>query len=169
MWIALRRPLLLLFMLGCVVSFVVSQRLSVRLIADGAISFAFVPFFQVVAFAVTYWVARPAVAFSRALDGFFAGYTPWHVWFVGLAVASALTMPIRWSLQTLVLSAVPFVLWSAHIDYRFFRDAMNRARGAAIRDVVIQRAIGWTGVTVYFLGIAIRDDVWPEIVRRVSR
>ena len=39
----LRRPLLLLFVLGCGVSMEVSGRFSLRLIADGMISFAFVP------------------------------------------------------------------------------------------------------------------------------
>jgi hypothetical protein len=61
--VALRRPLLLAFTLGCAVSLLASGRLSARLIVDGAVSFAFVPVFEVLAFAALY---RRGIAVCRS-------------------------------------------------------------------------------------------------------
>jgi hypothetical protein len=164
MWLVVRRPLLVLFVIACTVSFLASRRLSVRLIADGGLSFAFVPICQVLAFAAAYTIGHRPLPFSRAADLFFAGYTPWLLWLIGLCAVSAVTWPMYWSLTLFELSAVPAVAWSGYVDYRFFRDVMDRPPAAAARALMVQRAIGWVGVIGYFVGIPLGGDLWPEIL-----
>ena len=75
----IKRALLFLLVMGCVVSAAASGRISARLILDGAISFAFIPIFQIAAFALVYRFRRRAAGalpFARASDQFFAGDFP---------------------------------------------------------------------------------------------
>jgi hypothetical protein len=169
-----RRPLLLAFLLGCGVSMLASGRLTLRLIVDGTLSFAFVPLCELVAYAVVYRlqrgtrsIAHPASAsanvtadkeaghYAQAADRYFAGNTPWLWWLVALMAAAAI-LPVRTTdLLPLVLmtSVIPIAL-SVRSDWRFFRrDGRTRARAAA--DVVLQRAIAWSLATAYFFGLAI--------------
>src|SRR5580765_4192318 len=76
-WRTTRRPLLLLFVFGCVVSLQASNRLSVRLILDGIISFAFVPVFEMLSLAIVYRRAPRRVPFAQAMDAFFVANAPW--------------------------------------------------------------------------------------------
>ena len=57
-----RRPLFLAFVLGCGVSMLGSGRLTLRLIADGALSFAFVPLAELLGFVIAYSKSRPATS-----------------------------------------------------------------------------------------------------------
>jgi hypothetical protein len=168
---AAARPLLLLFVLGCVVSLIASGRLSVRLIVDGSFSFAFLPACCVAGFAIVYFVRRERpVAFGRALDLFFIGQMPWLIWLIVFASVGAIVEPRRMGpwLRRLEWSViVPFV-WTAIIDFHFFREVMGRAPGAAVRDLVLYRAIAWGAATLYFFGIAIWYEVVPVVVDWVN-
>jgi hypothetical protein len=155
---ALRKPVLLAFVLGCTVSIVASGRLSVRLITDGAVSFAFLPLVEMAALAAVYRTGRRPISFARAVDLFFAGNTPWLLWLVGVATLSCLVPPKQvapWPVWIAAALAVPVAVWSAYLDFHFFRAALGRPAGGAVRAVVLQRAMAWPAATLYFLGIAI--------------
>ena len=169
LWVVVRRPLTFLFVCGCVVSMWTSGRLSVRLIADGAVSFAFLPAFQLLAFAVVYRRAPRQLPFAQAADRFFAGSAPWLWWLVSFAALRCLLTPLQAGAPPQLLldfvkaTLVGVLAWSAYVDHRFFREVLLAPESA--RDLILQRAIGWTGGAVYFFGIA----VWPVIVSGVGR
>jgi hypothetical protein len=169
LWVLLRRPLRLLFICGCVVSLWASGRLSVRLIADGAVSFAFLPVFSLAALAAVYWQSPRRVSFARAADLFFIANAPWLVWLVAFAALRALESPTLAAAPPLVLSSaielslVVVAAWSAYVDWHFFREVLPHPSGSA-RDLILQRAIGWSCSVAYFVGIAI----WAEIAGRIG-
>jgi hypothetical protein len=164
----MRRSLLLLIAIACVVSVCASGRLSARLALDGAVAFAFIPAFEVLSFAAIWPRLRAharatGLTFGTAFDAFSAGNRPWLFWMLLLVLVGML--PPRqadsWILPLLLSSLVPFVL-VVLADVRFVRVALGRPAQAARMDILLQRLIGWTGGVVYFLGIAL----WAEIVPR---
>jgi hypothetical protein len=155
-WVLARRPLLLLLVLACCVSVAASGRFTLRLIVDGAVSFAFVPLSELLAFAIVYRLRRPSIRFSQAVDRFFAGNTPWLWWWVAI-MAGAMVMPVlrHGSLLPLLLVSAPVpIVLSIAFDLRFFRDVMHATRGRAVVDAVVQRSVAWSAGTAYFIGIA---------------
>jgi len=164
----LRRPLLLAFVFGCAVSALASGRFSARLIADGAVSFAFVPAIELVAFALVYGTGtRQRLPFARVVDLFFTGNTPWLLWLAGLATVGCLVSPRHigsWILPIGLSMLVP-IAWSASIDFHFFREVTNRPAREAIRDLVLHRTLAWTSGAAYFFGIVIWSETLPAIVR----
>ena len=166
-WLLVRRPMLLAFVLGCGVSLLASGRLSPRLILDGAISFAFVPALEAVAFAVVYRLGSRPVRFAPAMDLFFATNRPWLLMLVALAALGVFQSQRQvaiWSvpprLWILAGAAVLAIAWSVYLDFAFFRRALQRSTAAAARDVIVLRGITWILGTVYLLGFA----SWPVIV-----
>jgi hypothetical protein len=151
----------MLFVIGCAVSLVASGQLTLRLIVDGAVSFAFVPAIQLLALATVLRRRRVDPAFAHAVDRFFAGSTAWLVTLIAIGAAAAVTQPVFWSLAMLELAAVPALVASVLMDYRFFRDDMAHARPA--RAVTMQRLIAWPLTVVYFLGVPIWSEVLPRI------
>src|SRR5215471_10121879 len=123
-----RRPLLLLLFLGCFVSLMASGRITVRLIVDGAISFAFVPAFCLAGLAVVWRLGpRTALSFASVADAFFAGFTPWLLWLIVVSGVLAFVPPRAfgsWFFPVLITGALPLV-WSLRIDWRFFRDRLG--------------------------------------------
>ena len=168
-WVLCRRPLRLLFVCGCVVSLWVSGRLSVRLIADGAVSFAFLPVFSLAALAIVYRRSPRRVSFAQAADVFLAANAPWLLWLVAFAALRALESPMQAAAPplalswTIELSLIVAAVWSAYVDLHFFREVLPHPAGSS-RDLILQRAIGWSCSAAYFFGIAI----WPEIVGRIG-
>jgi hypothetical protein len=162
-WTMIRRPLLLALVFGCFVSLQASGRLTVRLITDGVISFAFIPIFEFLSLALVYRRAPRRVPFAEAVDAFFVANAPWLLWlFLFTAIRSVQTpeqaagMPIGW-LSTLLVSLVPFAVWSTYIDVQFFRSVSVRPGVAA--DVAIQRFISWVCILGYFVG----QELWEYI------
>jgi len=167
-WVLLRRPLLLAFAFGCIVSMEDSGRFSVRLIADGMISFAFVPILEALALGVVFRRHPHLIPFARAVDMYFVANAPWLLWLVGFASMRAFETPVRATAMTTPLeltvlaTLVPVALWSAWIDVHYFRAVLPRPAGA-FRDLLIERAIAWPCTIGYFIGVAI----WPEIIGRI--
>ena len=160
-----RRPLWMAFVFGCMVSALASGRFSVRLIADGSVSFAFVPVFEVAALAiVSRGGVRVRLPFAEAVERFFAGNTPWLVWMTIVAAAFAVVPPrdIGPLVRPALFGSVVPLVWSGCADFRFFRDVMQRGVAGARRDVVLYRLIAWTSILTYFFGIA----AWHEYVRQ---
>ena len=161
-----RRPLWLAFVFGCLVSATASGRFSARLIVDGALSFAFVPAFEVAALSIVCRTGvRAKVPFAHAVDRFFAGNTPWLVWMTIVAAAFAVVPPRNSGplLKGAFFGSVGPLVWSGYADFLFFREVMQRDGAGAWRDVGLQRLVGWSAILTYFFGIA----VWHEYVLRI--
>jgi hypothetical protein len=160
----------LLLVVGCSVSLGASGRLTLRLITDGAVSFVFLPFFVVVGFGVVYFsrADRP-LTFARALDLFLTGLLPWLLWLLALGIICSFVPPRRFGpwIYPLEISLILPAVWSAVLDFRF-REVMGRSTGAATRDVVLYRLVGWGGATAYFLGIAIWYEVVPTALKWIA-
>jgi hypothetical protein len=164
----LNRLFFLVLVVGCTVSFLASGRLGLRLIADGAISFAFVPAFTVLGFAAVYFSrAERPLPFVRSLDLFLTSLLPWLLWLIGLSTICSIVSPRRlgpwiWPLE---LSFLLPVIWTSVIDFHFFREVMMRSPRAAIRDLLLYRLVAWGSGVTYFLGIAIWYEVVPVVVK----
>jgi len=157
--------------MGCVVSASASGRISARLILDGAISFAFIPIFQIAAFAIVFRLRRSGdTSFPGAADRFFAGDFPWLLWLVLVAALLGSTphrVNARWFLPIVVSAVVPAVL-VARLDFRFFRHDMGATSRQAKSSVVLHRAIAWTLAIAYFFGIALWSEQLPELAKAVG-
>jgi len=90
---ALRRPLFVAFLLGCMVSLIASQRLTFRHVAGGAISASCILVGQIAALAVLCGRER-GLSFWRAIDLFFMGYGPWSLWILGVSAIWAFASPM---------------------------------------------------------------------------
>jgi len=167
----LRKPLLLLLVLGCGVSAAASGRFSARLILDGALSFAFLPAIEVAALAVVHARGtRRRVPFPEVVDRFFAGNQPWLFWLIALTIVTVTVSPREiggWLPWVASSAVVPFGL-SLRLDLRFFSEVCERSRREAITDLLLNRAIGWPLGVAYFFGIAIWSEQLPEFVHWVG-
>ena len=77
---------------------------------------------------------------------------------------STIGRPILWTSVVLAVSAVAPAIWSAAIDFHFFREVTDATPRAAARGVAVQRVVAWSLAAVYFFGIAL----WPEIAGRLG-
>lgn len=133
------------------------------------VSFAFLPGFQLVSFAVVYRRIPRQLRFARAADRFFAGNAPWLMWLALFAALRSVLTPqqagaapdLVWLVAQATL--VGAVVWSARVDRRFFRDVLSGSTDAT-SDLLLQRTIAWTCSILYFFGIAL----WPEIIGRIA-
>jgi hypothetical protein len=165
---ALRRPLFVAFLLGCMVSLITSQRLALRLVADGAINASFILLGQIGALALV-WRRERVGSFARAIDLFFAGYGPWSLWILSFSAVWAFASPMqafawtgsRWHWFTVVVAAA----WSGYIDLRFFQCVLQRSAERAARDLLLQWAISWSVAIVIFGG----GPLWSEHMRMFGR
>jgi hypothetical protein len=154
----MRRPLLLLFLLGCVVSLQASNRLSARLIADGILSFAFIPVFELLSLAIVYRRAARRVPFAKAVDMFFAGNAPWVYWLLVFVAIRAVQTPEQatawpvWWQWTVMLSLLAPIAWTSYVDLQFFRSVTADPGRRAALDLTLQRLISWTCIVGYFIG-----------------
>jgi hypothetical protein len=165
---ATRQWLLLLLMLGGTVSLLASGRLSVRLIVDGAVSFAFIPTLETLALYVVVRRWRERVSFRAVLGPFLAGNQPWLYWLVAIGALFSVVPPrtIGFTLIDFVAASaiVPFA-WALRLDVRFFVDDCHRRTADAVRDALLHRVIGWGLGVAYFFGIAIWSLTQPTFAR----
>ena len=151
------------FMLGCGVSLHASGRFTLRLIVDGALSFAFVPLSQLIAFAVVHRIQRSSLPFRAAADRYFTTNTPWLWWMLGLLIVGAVLPAFRaGSVMPLALITAPVpILLSVGADWRLFRTD-GRTPGQAVVDIALERAIAWSLAWAWFLGMALtrRDALY---------
>lgn len=139
----------------------VSGRMTVRLIADGALSFAFVPILMLLSLLVVYAWGPRAIRFANAADLFFA-MNLWQVWLVAFMALRCFLTPIQAGAPPLavLLSVVgSFVLTavvSAVRDFKFFRHTLQQPAARAARDLIAQRLIAWSLAIIWFDGPAIR-------------
>lgn len=146
-WIALRRPLMTAFLLGCAVSLMTSERLTLRLVLPATVYWSFVPLCEIGSLAV---VARHRkLSLARTIDGFFESQTAWLLWLVALATV------YRWVAKELWygLAAAVFA-WAAYRDYGFFRRVLERTQAQAARDLALQRGLSWGAALAIFVAPA---------------
>src|SRR5256885_3015965 len=147
-WVLVRRPLWLLLAIGSTVSILAGGRLTARLVLDGAISFAFIPLFEIAALAVVARRMPQRVAFSRAVDLLFTASGPWIVWMLAAsAVASGVeaedlprwTAGARDGIGPAATSAA--VAWFLRTGVHVFRDRLTCSRADAGRGLALPRAL----------------------------
>ncbi len=172
-WTSLRRPLFFAFLLGCMVSLVASQRLTLRHVIGGTVGGFCIILTQIIGLAVV----RPrggrpgdgTISLARSIDLFFAGYGPWMLWILAFSAVWAFATTLhafRWAgSRTIVTSFTLAAIWSAYIDLCFFKRVFRRAAGGAVRDLLLQRAISWT-LAILIFGAA---PLLPEIMRRLGQ
>jgi len=137
----------------------ISGRLTIRLIADGAVSFVFVPFFTIASFALVYRLGNRPLRFTRAVDLFFVA-NPWLPWLAGFTALRCFLTPVQAAVMphglwpAVEVSFVALLAWSAWRDWRFFRDVLERPSTRATRDLILQRAIAWFCALAWFQGPA---------------
>jgi hypothetical protein len=160
-WIAIRRPLLVAFVLGCSISLMTTGRLTLRIAGPATLSWSYIPILEIIALAAV--CGRRLRA--ETIDLFFEGHRAWLLWVIAFAALFAFVpapeviartgFPWIW-----YISAILVVLWSGYVDFGFSRRVLERTRFAALRDVVVQRLIVWSAVFVIF--------VWPAGVQVVA-
>ena len=162
-WTLVRRPLLLMFAMGLVLTHSSSTRVSARTALDGMISFAFLPISEALAVGVVYLRGDRRVPFTRVVDLFLVSNAPWLVWILLFCAWQALLTPWKMSDTTRKLLVASMLLpagWAAYLDLQFFRVVLSRRTPDAAIDLVLARVIGWTCAIGYFFGIAL----WAQIV-----
>ena len=133
----------------------ISSTLTPRLVIDGAVSFLFVPVFQLVSFALIYRRRRRTLPFADAVGRFFGTNTPWHVWMFGLGLWCIAQSPrdaALWSWNEILVAlvaVVPVIAWSWWLE----RDLLRT------RESIAFRAVAWPAVLIYFIGIAAWADM----------
>jgi hypothetical protein len=168
-WLALKKPLLLAFLLGCTVSFLTSGTLTLRLIGPAMIYWGFVPLIEIAALSAVCWNDRQNVPFPRLIDSFFRGYSPWLLWMAGMcAIWSLLSPPAKsldWTVSIVWLDGgvALAIVWSLYIDFRFFRSVLRRTPAGAVRQLALQRVISWSLI----MAIIGAPTIWSDVVGRL--
>ena len=168
-WLALRKPLFLAFFLGCTASFLTVRTLTVRLVVPGMIYWSFVPLIEIAALAAVCRSDRQNVSFPYLIDSFFSGYRPWFLWLAGMCAIWSLLSPaaksLDWTISTVWLfcGVAAAVVWSAHVDFRFFRSVLRRSPARAARELVLQRLISWSLIMLIIGG----PTIWSEATGRL--
>jgi hypothetical protein len=167
-WIAVRRPLFIAFLFGCMVSLVTSQRLTLRHVAGGGVNASFLLLGQIAALAIVCGRDRK-ISFSRTVDLFFAGYGPWTLWILVFSAVWAFTSTRHafnfGGAGSILPTAGLVAIWSLYIDYRFFERVLQRSRARAVWDVMRLWAMCWS-VSIVIFGWG---TVWSEHMRMLDR
>jgi hypothetical protein len=168
-WLALKRPLFVAFVLSCTMSLLTAASLTLRLVGPATIYWSFVPLVEAGALAAVCWSGRGTLSFARAIDLFFTGHGPWSLWLIGLSAIWCFFSPAKalsvTSAVWLYGATAIVIAWSAYIDFCFFRSVFGRSRARASRDLLLQRSISWGLIIAIFGGPAIL----PEIAARFGR
>jgi hypothetical protein len=168
MWLAVKRPLFLAFLLGCAISLVTSAELNLRLAVGAAICWSFVPLAGMAALIPVCGRNRDGLSLARIIDLFFTGQGPWALWLIGLCVIWSFLAPARafafldpfW----LYGGAAVAIVWSVWIDFHFFRLVLGRGRAGAWGGLLLQRLISWSAVILIFGA----PSIPPEIAARLK-
>jgi len=164
-WLSWRKPLLVAVVLGCTMSLITSASLSLRLAGPAAFYWGFVPLAEIAALAAVCWRAKRS-PFGRTVDLFFAGHGPWLLWLIGLCAIWSFVPPIHAFVFTRVWlygAGAIVIVWSAYIDFCFFRFAMGKKPARASRDLLVQRLVSWTIIVAIFGGPAIVPELAAQL------
>jgi hypothetical protein len=168
-----RQPLFYAFVIGCALSLIVSGRLTLRLIAGGALAWSFIPLLQGAAFFIVWRRGEMRIPFAAAFDMFMAGNRIWLVALIAFAGAVSFLSPLQVSALAariehpgeFAVAGMAVAVWSAWADFGFYRSVMERTAREAMRDLLLQRVLAWTPAIVYVTGYA----GWPLVVYQFAR
>jgi len=169
LWLAIKRPLLLAFFLGCTVSFLTSRTLTLRLVLPATAYWSFVPLIEIGALAAVCRRDRQEIMLGNLVDLFFRGYTPWLLWLVGLSAIWCLLSPASKALDAYLSTAwlddgiVAAALWSLYTDFHFFRSVLRRTRSRALRDVALHRVLSWSLIAA----VIAAPTIWSDTTGRL--
>ena len=145
-WVAVRRPLFLAFVLGCVISLLTASVATMRLVGATAIYWSFVPLVEIVALAIVVWRWRGSRTFTSLIDAFFVGHAAWTLFLLLAGAVLAVTPPQHWWFIITRLAVAGLVVvagWSAYVDVCFFRFMCGATLRGAIARAAVYRVIAW--------------------------
>jgi hypothetical protein len=163
-WIAIRRPLLVAFVLGCAVSLLTSGRVTLRLAGPATLYWSFIPLAGIAGLLVV----SGRRLHAAMVDEFFLSYAPWMLWITAFAALWAFVPPADafartgypWVWEALALVAM---VWSARADFHFYQRTFGHSRRQAVRGLLVQRLISWSAVLVIFVWSAGLQVVASEL------
>lgn len=167
MSIALRRPVFVSLMFGCVASILASGSLTLRLFPTASLFWTYVPAAQLLALAVT--TRRRRLAFSQTIDTFFVGFAPITLFLLGLTgVLSLVPGEHWWGVLTgpALWAWMAMLAWSAWIDLQFFQAGMHMTRVQALRALFLQRLIAW-GIIFIVFAVPSPGLLLPELIASI--
>jgi len=162
---AVRRPLLVVVVIGVSVSIAATGRATPALVVATTVSWSYIVLLQLlIAVPLISQGARRTVGLARAIDLFFAGHAPWSL----LALAAAVWTPSAagrpfWPLA--VLTIVPILL-TPRIVSAFFLEVLGLEWGAARRAAIVHQAVTWTVFVVLFW---IVNAISPRVLELLGR
>lgn len=149
-WLALKRPLFVSFVIGCVVTLIARDAFNPWLLASITLCWGLVPLSEALGFLLVAGNERRRLTVSQACDLFFCGHTPWLLWFTMFGIiwssqaAPAAAMFPSSHVEWYALGTAITILWSLYIDYCFFRFALQRSRWRSLGNLAVQRLVSWT-------------------------
>ncbi len=167
---AFAKPIFVAFLMGCTVSLLTSATLTARLVIPATIYWSFIPLVQIGSLYMVWRHDRGNVSFRRLIDKFFAGYTPWSIFLIGLSLIWAFLSPHNNAVEAAIANvwlfggSVAASIASVYVDFRFFRLVLGRTPRRAGRDLLVQRLISWSTI-LFIIGA---PTAWSEIVGRIS-
>jgi len=161
----LRRPIVVLAVIGTAVPIMAVQRITLALFASSIASFGFVVLIQMaVGAGIIASAGSRRASMTRALDLWFAGHVPYSVWLLTAAAAFAAS---PWaSLDALVASAMIPAAWTAVIVAAFCRHMLGTSRAGARWRAAAHFIVIWA---IAFELVALSAGGWFQITRSVAR
>lgn len=160
----LRRPLVVLLVIGTAVPIMAVQRVTLALVAWSMASFGFVVAIQMAVGATVIASARSrTVGLPRALDLWFAGHVPYSLWLLTAAAVFA-ALPYA-SLDGLITVAFIPAAWTAVIVAAFCRQVLGTSRAGARWRAAWHFLLIWA---ISFELVALSAGGWFQITRSVK-
>ncbi len=163
-----RRPLFLACVIGATVSLSVTGSLSLRLALSTALAWSFVPIVEVAALTLVTRRGRGGLPLAVVIDRFSESFALVELWLLGIAIITA-AVPLAWFQQTffgwLEVGGAALLAISLYIDFRFFRNVLGRDRFAAVRDLLLHRALTWIPILLISGG----PGVMPTLRELIGR
>jgi len=175
-WLALRRPLFTAMVLACGVSVLSAGVVTPRIALSAFVYWAYVPLTEMLTVAAVTWRMKTRPPMATVIDRFFIGHAPSTLLMLALAgTLTSLPFDTWWAMLTgpLLWAFALVLLWSAYVDFCFFRDALQIRPARAVVALFAQRLLTWTTVFVVFGVVApsVRVLAWEltDAVREVMK
>lgn len=168
-WLGVKRPLFVAFVLGCTVSLLTARALTLRLVVPTMVYWSVVPLIEIAALAAVCRRDRRDMPILNLMDAFFKGSNPWLLWLVGLCAIGSFLSPAAkagdWSVSIawLLGGGAVALVWSLAIDFWFFRSVLQRSRPHAVRDLALHRCISWPLILALIGG----PTIWSTMTGRL--
>lgn len=156
LWVAARRPLLLLLVIGCFISLTTAERLVAFHVATTMLSWSFGPLAQALALAVALRLVARQVRLAHALDLLMVGASPWVLLLLATSgvflFAPDLLATFRALLSAGVLQAAVLLalVWSVALTWACLRHGLALAPGRATAALCVYYTL-YLGVFVAWL------------------